>query len=472
LEEIMMKSGKLLTMMVVSSFLCLLPSICRSQASGLSVFGMEVGNTWTFQGTYQGGAAQIKNPSFEAGTTGWAAGSTSGASYTFTVDNTDAYDGTEAAKLTVMNDGYCQISNQEPIPILRSGPYTLRLYAKVVGSISHLSIAAWKATAPGVFPTTPVGYMSSTAFGLGYELYELPIHLYSGDYLRFDLGIDNNASGTSYVLFDKLKLVNPESPYVLERMVVRTDPATFSGVFSGPAYVVEERSHGITDGGWYQVLPGEVRLWGIQDGESADPQKFSAGLTVTWFPVAVGENRHSTATTSISGYPFNVVLSANVEAKERVSVGFDTLEAYKVGYQLRTWNTDIGYDATESWYHWMVPYLGIIKYQDSEATEVLASFAIGAGTISRETDADHDGLKDYREILHGTDWHNDDTDGDGMTDGWEVEQGLNPLFNDASGDKDGDGYTNLREYMAGTDPADPVSKPRTAPPWVPLLLDD
>jgi len=466
--EIMMKFRKLLTIMVVSSLLSLVPSISRSQAPNLNVFGIEVGNTWTYQGAYQAGAAQIRNPDFEAGAVEWSAGSTGGTAYTFTID-ADAYDGTKAAKLTVTNDGACSISNQESIPILRTGPYTLRLYAKVVGNVSYVSIAVWKATVPGVFPTTPVDYISPMAFGPGYELYELPIYLYAGDYIRIEIGFDNNSSGTSYVLFDKLELVNPQT-YILEKTVVRTDPATFSGVFSDPAYVVEERSHGITYGGWYQVLAGELKLWGIQDGGSTDPWKFSAGLTVAWFPVGVGDTKYSTATTSVGGYDLNVSMTVNIEGKELVNLGFDTLEAYKVGYQLRTWNAGIGYDETDSWYYWMVPHLEIVKYQDSETTEVLASFAIGAGTISQETDADHDSLKDYREILYGTDRQDADTDDDGMADGWEVQYSLNPLVKDASGDKDGDGYPNIQEYRAGTSPADPTSKPRRAMSWLPLLL--
>jgi len=44
------------------------------------------------------------------------------------------------------------------------------------------------------------------------------------------------------------------------------------------------------------------------------------------------------------------------------------------------------------------------------------------------------------EYIAGTDPHNPDTDGDGMTDGWEVHYGLNPLnASDASEDPDHDG---------------------------------
>jgi len=46
-----------------------------------------------------------------------------------------------------------------------------------------------------------------------------------------------------------------------------------------------------------------------------------------------------------------------------------------------------------------------------------------------------------------------DSDGDGMPDAWERRHGLNPHDpTDGAGDRDQDGYTNLEEYLNGTDP--------------------
>jgi len=46
-----------------------------------------------------------------------------------------------------------------------------------------------------------------------------------------------------------------------------------------------------------------------------------------------------------------------------------------------------------------------------------------------------------------------DSDHDGMPDEWETKYGLDPNDpSDAAKDKDGDGYTNLEEYLNGTDP--------------------
>ncbi len=50
-----------------------------------------------------------------------------------------------------------------------------------------------------------------------------------------------------------------------------------------------------------------------------------------------------------------------------------------------------------------------------------------------------------------------DTDGDGMPDDWEDAHGLNKFVNDAALDPDRDGFTNLQEYLAGTDPQSAAS---------------
>jgi hypothetical protein len=61
-----------------------------------------------------------------------------------------------------------------------------------------------------------------------------------------------------------------------------------------------------------------------------------------------------------------------------------------------------------------------------------------------------------------------DDDNDGMPDAFETTNALDPLNPaDASGDLDGDGFTNLQEFLVGTDPDDPKSN--TATILLPIL---
>ncbi|MBN1390475.1 MAG: hypothetical protein JXA22_07530 [Candidatus Thermoplasmatota archaeon] len=52
-----------------------------------------------------------------------------------------------------------------------------------------------------------------------------------------------------------------------------------------------------------------------------------------------------------------------------------------------------------------------------------------------------------------------DMEPDGMPDIWEQEYFLTIGYDDSDEDADGDGWTNLKEYKAGTDPQDSASKP-------------
>lgn len=61
-----------------------------------------------------------------------------------------------------------------------------------------------------------------------------------------------------------------------------------------------------------------------------------------------------------------------------------------------------------------------------------------------------------------------DTDGDGLPDVWEEKFGFNAFDpSDAAGDADGDGFSNMEEFVAGTNPSDATDTP---PPPAKLRL--
>jgi len=425
------------------------------------------------------GAIALPNPGFEAGKTGWGKGCPPWAISTFEI-SADAYEGSAAAKLTVLNasnDGYCAIRNSSNIPIVDSGAYTLSVYAKV-----HET----------QYPPDQIFAMEA------------------GNQWQYNSGIENQ--------------------------VIKLDPSTFSR----DTFEIEVLEDSVTVGNeWYEPFKGELRWWGFEDVDGSF--KFEKGLVVAWFPASVGDLRESS--TGIAGYIGSISMTTRVMAMEPLTLGFGTLDAYKLRYKV-TISGPEG-TATETFYWWLVPYLGIVKREFGGVSEQLISFAIGGGTITLDTDTDGDGLKDYEELAiyntdrldsdtdddglndsdeintHGSDpndtdsdddgltdgdevntYHTDpiledtdgdglgdgdevntyntdpndedtdgddlsdgdeiaigtnpnnsDTDADGMPDGWEDTYNLDPLVNDAGGDADGDGFTNLEEYNRGRHPA-------------------
>jgi hypothetical protein len=85
----------------------------------------------------------------------------------------------------------------------------------------------------------------------------------------------------------------------------------------------------------------------------------------------------------------------------------------------------------------------------ADADEIAGSQSDPKNAGSTPPDNDHDMLSDFNDY---------DDDNDGMPDAWELRfEGLDPMTDDAAQDNDGDGQTNGSEYIAATDPSDPMS---------------
>lgn len=234
--------------------------------------------------------------------------------------------------------------------------------------------------------------------------------------------------------------------YAREDEVLGLDAA-----YQNPTFIVESRpDNGPASKIWYEKTPGELRLVKPDVDTTFD---YIYPL-VCWYPMQVGEQKYTKTTSATWSpdplIPFDVSMTVDVLAKEDVNLSFDTFEAYKLRYIFRIWGW--GMDVSETFYYWWVPYLGFIKYEDSDTSEELTSFALVGGIITKDTDSDSDGLKDYQEeIFYETDRLNADSDNDGLTDGEEVNTyGTDPNDNDS----DGDGLTDGDEVNThGTDPA-------------------
>jgi len=89
--------------------------------------------------------------------------------------------------------------------------------------------------------------------------------------------------------------------------------------------------------------------------------------------------------------------------------------------------------------------------------------ALSATLVKLELDLNFDDIVDNTATLKWTELGGPvgsdlgDTDNDGMHNSWETANGLNPGVDDAAGNMDGDAFTNLQEYLAGSDPSNPAS---------------
>lgn len=82
---------------------------------------------------------------------------------------------------------------------------------------------------------------------------------------------------------------------------------------------------------------------------------------------------------------------------------------------------------------------------------------------ANQADSDGDGVGDSCDAFPANSGETQDSDSDGIGDNYEDANGFDKNdSDDAAADADNDGFTNLQEYLAGSDPFDP-SDPNTTP---------
>jgi pectate lyase len=102
-------------------------------------------------------------------------------------------------------------------------------------------------------------------------------------------------------------------------------------------------------------------------------------------------------------------------------------------------------------YNTVLARVGASLHRDSVDARILEEVRTGTATYGNgiiSSQRDVGGWPELRSLPAPV-----DSDGDGMPDWWEIKYGLNPRDpSDADGDLNGSGYTNLEEYLNGTDP--------------------
>ena len=332
------------------------------------------------------GAVAIPNSGFEQGTTGWKKNCPSSAISTFEL-SADAYEGLKAANLTVNN-----ASNGMFCAIRNS---------------TNIAIAE-----AGTYTLSLYAKVIKEEF-LPDEIFAFEV----GNQWVYDSGGKNRVTDFS------------------------------PSIWWENAYEVELFENDVSQGKeYYEPFKGQLFYRGFEDIDGSF--NFQNGLAVAWFPASVGDRKVSS--TGVVGYIGTITMTVDVLALEQLTLGFGTVNAYKLRHKATVQGP--GGKANVTYYWWYAPYLGIVKMQSGAISQQLISFAIGGGDITEDTDTDGDGLKDFEEMsVYNTDRQDTDSDDDGLTDGEEVNTyGTDPN----STDSDNDGLDDGDEVNThGTDPA-------------------
>ena len=122
---------------------------------------------------------------------------------------------------------------------------------------------------------------------------------------------------------------------------------------------------------------------------------------------------------------------------------------------------------------WGPLYFSVVSQSFPDWGEIVLTGATGRVRVTSlgnalakvEVDPDGDGTYDQSARMRWVDFNTAigadlaDSDGDGMHNSWETAKGLNPNVANAAQDADGDGYSNLTEYLRGSEPGSLGSVP-------------
>jgi|GEM_PF-3521172 len=156
-------------------------------------------------------SSELENAGFESGSMGWLFASTSGTDCSFTISS-DSYEGEYAAELNISNNGYCMLHNQNSIAVNVTSTYSIRVQAKANGdAIDHLFLGVYKASAPNTFPATLVDFVSIAGLSSSYRLYQFPVDLAEGEFVRLELGFQNGSDlSPGLVRFDAIEILDTQ----------------------------------------------------------------------------------------------------------------------------------------------------------------------------------------------------------------------------------------------------------------------
>ena len=151
------------------------------------------------------------------------------------------------------------------------------------------------------------------------------------------------------------------------------------------------------------------------------------------------------------------------------------LAGYRLYYGTSSGNYQVNFDVgnststTVNLYQDDTTYYFAVTAYDTHGNE--SDFSLEASFYVPKTDTDADDIPDEDEInIYGTAPDTKDTDNDEIDDGeelafwgdaWNTDADGDGLINLIDPDSDNDGFSDGQEYVAGTDPTDPLIAPTT-----------